>query len=359
MSEIQSLRIPELTEDELFFKQIFRMHPDAHLDQAKTIDEINRSVDALADHLSPDLPYAPKDTLHELYFPPDLDIVVLPSFRYAPAFLHTHSFFEVICVLNGQCENQFSSETLVLSAGDICIMAPGTTHAISVFDDNCLVYNLLIRSGTFEQSFLSSMPKDGVLFKFFANALHNPGEESCLFFKKNQDPALSELVLKMRREYLSQEQYYASLLNAFLVEFFITLLRDREQEILLPHAASQKQEVHLLQIMQYIEQSFTTITLKKLSAAFNYSERHMIRILKEYTGETFSSLVRSARLNRACELLRNSDMQIQQIIQEVGYANLTHFYHSFRSKYHMTPAEYREQFSAEGLFNIESRGQVP
>lgn len=353
MSAARPFAIPDFTADELFYKRMYEQNPDAHLDWAKPIKEINRLCPALADQIDEGNPYSVRSILHEQNFPRQLDILILPNARYAPAFIHTHSFFEVICVLSGQCENQFSSVTLPMKAGDVCIMAPGTTHALSVFDDDCIVYNLLVRSGTFEQCFLNSLPYDSVLYKFFANALHTLGEESYLYFKKPQDPVLVDLVRRMCSEFLNQKKYYESFLNALLTEFFIHLLRNHEQEVIRPNPTGKKQDSNLLQIMQYIEQHFNTLTLKDLSSAFNYSERHMIRILKNYTGESFSSLIRSARLNRACELLRNTDTIIQQIITEVGYRNSTHFYSSFKDKYDMTPAEYREKFVVSGFFNAE------
>ena len=34
-------------------------------------------------------------------------------------------------------------------------------------------------------------------------------------------------------------------------------------------------------------------------------------------------------------------MSVHQVIEEVGYTNISQFYRIFRQHYHMTPAEYR------------------
>lgn len=342
--------VPALNEQEQWYKQIHETYPEAHLDCAKTLDQIHEACPVLKENLRTDTPYPVGDTLHEQHFPVDLDVMVMPSARYAPAFIHTHSFFEVICVLSGECENLFSGETLPLTAGDFCIMAPGTTHAIRVFRDDAVVYNLLIRSGTFENSFLGSMPRDRVLHKFFAGALHNPGEESYLCFRGEKSRVLEELVLRMHQEFASRAPFGGFLLNAYLMEFFVELLRDTGREVLLPSPEGGKPDAHLLQIMHAIEESLATITLKDLASSFHYSERHMIRVLKEYTGETFSSLIRSARFDKACELLRNTQLQLPEIMAQVGYSNLTHFYSSFEKRYEMTPAQYRSKHSGENVW---------
>ena len=348
----EKVEVPALTEDERWYKEVIDKHPEAHLELARTLEEIGRVCPELDQHLQEggDGPYPVKETLHEQYFPADLDVMVMPSFRFAPPFIHTHSFFEVICVLHGTCENLFSAETLTLSQGDFCIMAPGTTHAIRVFSEDCLVYNLLIRSATFENAFLNAMPRDSILHQFFANALHTPGEESYLCFQEAVSEELFSLVRKMREEFLSEKPFGGFLLNAYLMELFVGLLRDPNRKVLLPSPDGGKPDEHLLQIMHTIEESFHCLTLKELASQFHYSERHMIRVLKEYTGENFSSLIRAARFKKACELLRNTDLQVQEIMEQVGYVNTTHFYSTFQKRYQMTPAQYRISHTQVALY---------
>lgn len=155
----------------------------------------------------------------------------------------------------------------------------------------------------------------------------------------------------MYNEVKHQNRYYGTLLNALLTTFFIQLLRKYEKDILFPNPQNQKQEENLIFILKYIENNFKTVTLKELSAFFGYSERQMIRILKTFTGENFSSLIRSAKLSKACELLKHPDIRIADIITEVGYSNTSHFYNAFHKKYGITPAEYRQQ-NLHSIFHI-------
>lgn len=83
------------------------------------------------------------------------------------------------------------------------------------------------------------------------------------------------------------------------------------------------------------------ISLKQLSIKFNYSERQMARILKEYTGKTFINIIQDIKLQNACALLKNPDISINKIIDSVGYSNSTHFYKIFKKSYGVTPIDYR------------------
>lgn len=59
--------------------------------------------------------------------------------RYTPPFRHSHTFFEMIYVYKGSCENTIENETIVMEQGNICIVAPGVSHSISIFDESTVV----------------------------------------------------------------------------------------------------------------------------------------------------------------------------------------------------------------------------
>ena len=105
-------------------------------------------------------------------------------------------------------------------------------------------------------------------------------------------------------------------------------------------------------ILKYIDLHADTLTLKELSDFFNYSERQMARILKDYTGQTFTGLVQSTRMTKACRMLKHPDIPISDIIEAAGYSNASHFYDVFKKIYGMTPAQYRKQYMLREETNV-------
>ncbi len=346
----ENLSIP-MNSDEEFFKSLYLTQPKLHLEQPRTITEINRLIpESCRIFESSDSNRVPEDALLEKNFPHFLDVMIMRASRYAPAFKHSHSFFEVACVLNGSCENHFASQTLHMQAGDICIISPGTVHAISAFGDDCILYNILIRSATFEQTFLNSLPRKGVLFNFFSHALYTPESETYLYFKTGKDLLLLEVIQEIIDEFYNQEYYYDVLLNSLLTNFFIKLLRRHEKNVQIPNPAHHKNEENIIFILHYLSEHYDTISLKELSRFFNYSERQMTRILSEYTGKTFTHLIQDIKLTKACDLLKEPELSIQDIVDTVGYSNTNHFYRLFKEQYQITPAEYRKKlFTHEKL----------
>ena len=354
MQQNDTFSIP-LNADEQFFKALHLAHPDAHLELPKTISEIDCLVPEITQILkSNHSNLEPKDSLLEKNFPHFLDVMIMRSSRYAPAFKHSHSFFEVACVLSGSCENHFTTQILHMNAGDICILSPQTSHAISAFSDDCILYNLMIRSATFEQTFLNSLPQQGILFNFFSRALYAPDSETYIYFKTGNDPQLLTLLQEIIDEFHDQKYYFDVLLNSLLTNFFIKLLRRHEKNVLVPNPTGHKDEQNIIFILRYLTEHYDTITLKELSQFFNYSERQMARILHEYTGKSFTLLIQNIKLTKACELLKNPELSIQDIIDAVGYSNVNHFYRLFRKQYQITPADYRKKIFTHEKIMLES-----
>ena len=135
--------------------------------------------------------------------------------------------------------------------------------------------------------------------------------------------------------------------NALLTIFFIHLLRNHEKNMIVPNPVGRKQENNIIFILKYIEMHYNSLTLSELAAFFNYSERHLSRILKNYTGQTFSSLIQNVRLARAAELLNQPTLPVAAVMEEIGYSNITHFYKIFEKKFGMTPTEYRNSMAQE------------
>lgn len=333
-----------LQPNELFFKELHTKNPNAHLELPKTVSEINRLAPESAQLFAAyDNNLLPQDALFETNFPYFLDVMVMRHARYSAAFKHSHSFFEVVCVLNGSCENHFASQTLHMHTGDICIVAPKTVHAVSAFSDDCIVYNLMIRSATFKQTFLNSLPQHGTLFDFFSHAILSPGSETYIYFKTGKDTLIQERIEEIIDEFNNQQSYYDTLLNSLLINFFIKLLRRHEKDVLVPNPTGHKNEQNIIFMLRYLAEHYDTITLKEFSQFFNYSERQMTRILSEYTGKSFTRLIQDIKLTKACELLKNPEIPIQNIIDTVGYANSSYFYRIFKMQYQITPAEYRKR----------------
>lgn len=89
----------------------------------------------------------------------------------------------------------------------------------------------------------------------------------------------------------------------------------------------------------------TALSLEQTAAEVYLNAEYFSRIFKEEMGCTFIAYLTELRLNHALHLLENTAMRVQNIAQEVGYPNVSHFSTTFKKKYGVSPYEYRQKSS--------------
>jgi AraC-like DNA-binding protein len=85
------------------------------------------------------------------------------------------------------------------------------------------------------------------------------------------------------------------------------------------------------------------LTASDLAQELGMSESRFSRFFRRATGNTFTDFVNHVRVNRACQLLMESDRYITHIGFEVGFKNIANFNRRFLDIKGMTPSEYRRQ----------------
>mgnify|MGYP002484377989 FL=1 len=81
---------------------------------------------------------------------------------------------------------------------------------------------------------------------------------------------------------------------------------------------------------------------EQIANAMGVSRTKLYRDLKRIDGQSLSDYVRNVRLEKAAFLLVNTELNVQEIMNEVGFANSSHFTKIFKLKYDMPPTEYKK-----------------
>ena len=97
--------------------------------------------------------------------------------------------------------------------------------------------------------------------------------------------------------------------------------------------------------LQYIELHYMEdVTLEMLAQSANVSKSECLRCFKSTLQITPYKYLMEYRLSKAAELLKNTDMLIENIASSVGFEHLSHFGKCFREKTGFSPSEYRANF---------------
>lgn len=80
-----------------------------------------------------------------------------------------------------------------------------------------------------------------------------------------------------------------------------------------------------------------------LAAELGMTESRFSRFFRKATGNTFTDFVNRIRVNRACQLLMDTDRLVTHIGYEVGFNNIANFNRRFLEIKGVTPSEFRRQ----------------
>lgn len=83
------------------------------------------------------------------------------------------------------------------------------------------------------------------------------------------------------------------------------------------------------------------ISVNDLAGHLYLSESSVRRLFQKHYNESFSQRLKKIRLNVACDLLLNTSLPVNLILEKVGYDNQAHFNRQFKSYKQVTPTQYR------------------
>ncbi len=97
---------------------------------------------------------------------------------------------------------------------------------------------------------------------------------------------------------------------------------------------------------QYLQQNYMRpVTLEEVGRVVGFSTAYFSSFFKKETGENFLEYVLRLRMEKATELLKDTDLSIAAICEQVGYSDLKHFSKNFKSFTGLKPNEYRKLYA--------------
>ncbi|NLK68833.1 MAG: helix-turn-helix transcriptional regulator [Clostridiaceae bacterium] len=103
----------------------------------------------------------------------------------------------------------------------------------------------------------------------------------------------------------------------------------------------------LQQIVHYIRENFQNpeFGLQNIADSLQMSPPYLSQYFKKNTGYTISEYVTRLRMEKAKDLLKNSDLSVNDIANEVGYYSVPSFIRKFKEIEQITPGKYKKKYS--------------
>lgn len=120
----------------------------------------------------------------------------------------------------------------------------------------------------------------------------------------------------------------------------ITLLKPNSQQL-----QEQRGGIDLVvETTQYIKQHIDeAITLNQIASYIGVNESYLSRVFSSRTGSTIKNTINTIKMEKAKELLTNTNLKIYEIAMQLGLENTTYLSHLFHQYTGCTPMEYRNQ----------------
>lgn len=109
-----------------------------------------------------------------------------------------------------------------------------------------------------------------------------------------------------------------------------------------------KDKVLIEQVKAYIRDHYAEdLSIKTLSDFACVSQNYFSAMFKKETGQNYKAYLTSIRMEKALELLQNTDFKTYEIGEKVGYNNVRRFVDAFKQIYSVSPMEYKKTMKRE------------
>ena len=106
-----------------------------------------------------------------------------------------------------------------------------------------------------------------------------------------------------------------------------------------------RKRLELAEIKEYLDEHYTEkIVLDELSEKYYINKYYLTKIFKETYGSTISNYLIAMRITKAKQLLRFTDMTVDEVGSAVGMGDANYFSRMFRKVEGISPREYRKQW---------------
>lgn len=266
----------------------------------------------------------------------------------APECLHAHDFIEIEYVYSGSGVQVINGKRHLVGRGSVLFFNIGDCHSYHP-DGKIGIINCLVNPDFIHDDLVTSENAMDILclaafreFDGIVDAIPNVKNYTGRDMLKIDAifDAMCEEFDQKRSGYLNVLKHYV---NILLTLYFREVGQDSHSGVY--------GELNKLtpQIFSFIEENYNRkISLNELAAISYYSPAYFSSLFKECMGKTITDYICEVRIAQAARLLKETNRNIAEICQSVGYTDKKRFYNNFKTVMGTTPNAYRLTARAKG-----------
>ena len=94
-----------------------------------------------------------------------------------------------------------------------------------------------------------------------------------------------------------------------------------------------------------ISRRLETIELGELAEKMGISKEYLSRLFKQHEGSPIVEYILNVKIEAACNMLKYSDRQVNEIADYLSFGSLSYFSRIFKKKMGVSPQQYRKMIN--------------
>ena len=253
---------------------------------------------------------------------------------------HSHLFFELTYVLEGEVEHSINGKTSILRPGDYLLVDLGSVHSYHAVGDSFGNFDCVFLPALLDPSLKDSHSLRDVFGHYLVN--FNPlllSQDPAQMVFHDHSGSILRILEEIRTEWDEKQAGYKEMVRSHLIRILLLTLRRLEDAAFA--SGGQKISAYLTGFVtaHYSE----NIRLTQLARKMGYSLPYVSKCFREEMGMSFVDYLQNYRIRQACRLLLSKKVSLDEVAEAVGYGDVKFFSSLFKSIVGVPPAAYRKR----------------
>lgn len=268
-------------------------------------------------------------------------IIIRQKYRDIQIPKHRHEYIELSFMLEGVLDMFIEGEKLRMKSGDLCLMDKNVAHTTEIAGDDVWMFNILMTADFFDTIFMYLFSEDNYISNYIINSLYSESKKkNYIYYHLPENSFVEKLMEQIICEYFLEKPCSKGKIISCLGVLFIEISRaagQNDEETIRRNTSRVQKDV-----VEYLKEHYKDATLQSVAKHMCFHPNYLSALLKMETGRGFKDILLDIRMTEAEKLLCSTDAKIEDIIEQIGYANESYFYKCFRQKYGESPFKYRQ-----------------
>ena len=166
-------------------------------------------------------------------------------------------------------------------------------------------------------------------------------------FVLTDDSTIKRLLELILEEFYNWDYKSGIMVSGYFSQILITLERLINGRIRITKDsldAKQLANSTVYKVVRYIDREYIKITsVKSIADKLSYSEYYISHLFKEKTGITIKEYLIKKKISYACELLKSSELGIEEVAEYLKFASAHTFRRAFKQHMGILPSDYKKR----------------